>query len=116
MLKSKVYMIVFILTVIKALGLKLLCSRSLHYCCQCAFIHWITYTHADSTAFYILQAQYSANCYSACTSLSLWYYQIEDAVQPVDIAMKNILYSMLSAEGSYKSQEVCSHILRKMHV
>jgi len=35
------------------------------------------------------------------------FTQIEDAIQPVDIAMKNVLYSMLSSEGSYKSQMVC---------
>ena len=38
------------------------------------------------------------------------YIQIEDAVQPADIAMKNLLYSMLSVEGSYKSHKVCSHV------
>jgi len=39
--------------------------------------------------------------------LLLLFTQIEDAIQPVDIAMKNVLYSMLSSEGSYKSQMVC---------
>ena len=33
--------------------------------------------------------------------------QIQDAIQPVEIAMRNLLYSMISAEGTYKSQKVC---------
>ena len=35
--------------------------------------------------------------------------QLKDAVQPIDSALKNLLYSMLSTEGSYKSQQVCSN-------
>ena len=32
--------------------------------------------------------------------------QLNDAVQPIDSPLKSLLYSMLSTEGSYKSQKV----------
>ena len=32
--------------------------------------------------------------------------QVKDAVKPVDISMRNLLYSMLSTESGYKSQKV----------
>lgn len=32
--------------------------------------------------------------------------QIDTGVKPADVAMRNLLYSMLCAEGSYKSQKV----------
>ena len=36
----------------------------------------------------------------------LLYLQIDNGVKPADVAMRNLLYSMLCAEGSYKSQKV----------
>ena len=48
------------------------------------------------------------------TNKNYLYFQIEDTVKAGDIAMKNILYSMLCVEGSYKSQEVwLSHCTRR---
>ena len=47
------------------------------------------------------------------------HIQIQDFIQPVDIAMRNLLYSMLSAEGTYKSQKVrcvCVCVTTKKHV
>ena len=64
----------------------------------------------DVTGVRIAALDSTTYAYVHVLSLSLWYIQIEDAAQPADIAMKNLLYSVLSVEGSYKSRKVCSHI------
>ena len=51
------------------------------------------------------------HCASSFVTISLHIYfvlsaQLNDAVQPIDSALKSLLYSMLSTEGSYKSQKV----------
>ena len=97
-----------------------LCEKK-QQCCKCTNLwlrcYWSVYSCL--VIWFIIMSSYmckhssgsTKNVFIQCVcSLSIWSIQIEDAVQPADISMKNLLYSMLSAEGSYKSRKVCSHI------